>query len=122
MSDATTREVADRLAEPGLVLLDVRRVDEFAGDLVAPCDPRPGHIPGARNVELSTLLEARDADAVRELLGAPAGTEVIAYCHSGSRSALAAQILTAAGYVARNYPGSWHEWSRDPTLPAELGQ
>ena len=121
MSDASTREVADRLAEHGLVLLDVRRADEFAGDLVAPCDPRPGHIPGARNVDVSALLGARDADAVRELVGAPAGAEVIAYCHSGSRSALAAQILAAAGYVARNYPGSWHEWSRDPTLPAELG-
>ena len=121
MSDASTREVADRLSEHGLVLLDVRRADEFAGDLVAPCDPRPGHIPGARNVDLSALLGARDADAVRELVGAPAGAEVIAYCHSGSRSALAAQILAAAGYVARNYPGSWHEWSRDPTLPAELG-
>ena len=121
MSDATTSEVAERLGEAGLVLLDVRRADEFAGDLVAPCDPRPGHIPGALNVELSALLEARGSGAVRELVGAPAGAEVIAYCHSGSRSALAAQILVAAGYVARNYPGSWHEWSRDPMLPAEVG-
>ena len=121
MSDATTSEVAERLSEPGLVLLDVRRADEFTGDLVAPCDPRAGHIPGARHVELAELLEATGVDAVRELVGAPAGAEVIAYCHSGSRSALAAQILAAAGYAARNYPGSWHEWSRDPTLPAAVG-
>jgi thiosulfate/3-mercaptopyruvate sulfurtransferase len=121
VNDATTSEVAERLDEPGLVLLDVRRSDEFAGDLVAPCDPRAGHIPGALNVELAALLEARDAEAIRALVGAPAGAEVIAYCHSGSRSALAAQVLTAAGYVARNYPGSWHEWSRDATLPAVVG-
>jgi 3-mercaptopyruvate sulfurtransferase SseA len=34
---------------------------------------------------------------------------------------MAVQVLTAAGYAARNYTGSWHEWSRDPTLPSETG-
>ena len=29
--------------------------------------------------------------------------------------------LRAAGYRARNYAGSWHEWSRHPELPAERG-
>ena len=42
-----------------------------------------GHIPGARNVDLAALLERPDAEAVRALVGAPAGAEVIAYCHSG---------------------------------------
>ena len=122
MSDVATEELAARLGEPGLVVLDVRRPDEFAGELVAPCDPRAGHIPGARSVELGRLLEvAGDLAAVRGLVGAPEGAEVIAYCHSGSRSALAVQVLAAAGYAARNYVGSWHEWSREPALPAETG-
>ena len=47
------------------------------------------------------------------------GTEVVAYCHVGSRSAFAVQVLRAAGYDARNYVGSWHEWSADESLPAE---
>ena len=119
MNDVTTEELAGRLADGELVLLDVRRREEFDGRLTAPCDPRPGHIPGARNLDLARLLEARDADAVRELVGAPAGSEVVAYCHSGSRSGVAVQVLRAAGYDARNYVGSWHEWSRDPALPAE---
>lgn len=46
---------------------------------------------------------------------------LIAYCHSGQRSALAVEILRAAGYEARNYRGSWHEWSRDPALPSDIG-
>ena len=56
------------------------------GRLTAPCDPRPGRIPGARNVDVTLLLGAGDDAAVRELVGVPAGAEVIAYCHSGSRS------------------------------------
>jgi thiosulfate/3-mercaptopyruvate sulfurtransferase len=59
---------------------------------------------------------------VRALVGAEAGTEVIAYCHSGSRSAMAVHVLTAAGYEARNYVGSWHEWSRSAELPVETGR
>ena len=121
MSDVTTSELAERLGEPGLVILDVRTPEEFSGAVAAPCDPRAGHVPGALNVDLMALLGAVDADAVRALVGAPAGAEVIAYCHSGSRSAMAAHVLTAAGYAGRNYLGSWHEWSRDPELPAEPG-
>ena len=121
MSDVTTEELARRLGEPGLVLLDVRRPEEYTGDMVAPCDPRPGRIPGALNVDVSLLLGAGDPAGVQSLVGVPAGAEVIAYCHSGSRSALAVQVLAAAGYAARNYLGSWHEWSRDPELPAETG-
>jgi thiosulfate/3-mercaptopyruvate sulfurtransferase len=117
----TTTELAARLGEEGLVLLDVRTAEEFAGLAVAPCDPRPGRIPGARHLGLDELFGAGAAGpaAVSEVVGAEPGAEVIAYCHSGSRSGAAVQLLVAAGYRARNYEGSWHEWSRDPALPAE---
>ncbi len=122
MSDVTLTELVERLGDTGLVLLDVRRADEFAGEVVAPCDPRPGRIPGARHLDVARLLEASSVEAVRDLVGAEDGAEVIAYCHSGSRSALAVPILAAAGYEARNYVGSWHEWSRAAELPAETGR
>jgi thiosulfate/3-mercaptopyruvate sulfurtransferase len=121
VTDIALAELVERLGESGLVLLDVRRADEFAGEVVAPCDPRAGRIPGARHLDVARLLEAPDAAAVRALVGAEAGAEVVAYCHSGSRSAMAVHVLLAAGYCARNYVGSWHEWSRDGSLPAELG-
>ena len=119
----TTAELAERLGEHGLVLLDVRSAEEFAGTAVAPCDPRAGRIPGARHVGLDELFGASASGpaAVRDLVGADEGAEVIAYCHSGSRSAAAVQLLAAVGFDARNYEGSWHEWSRDPALPAEMG-
>ena len=63
-------------------------------------------------------MELTPAD-VRDELGLEPGAEVIAYCHVGSRSAIAAQVLRALGYDARNYVGSWHEWSRHDDLPLE---
>ena len=116
----TTQELAARLGEDGLLVVDVRTAAEYSGELRAPCDPRHGRIPGARNLDLQELMRL-DLDGVRAAVGREEGAEVIAYCHSGSRSAMAVQVLRAAGYDARNYAGSWHEWSRDPSLPAETG-
>jgi thiosulfate/3-mercaptopyruvate sulfurtransferase len=120
MTDVTTAELRSRLDEQGLVILDVRAAAEYSGELGAPCDPRQGHIPGAVHLDVLDLL-GLGADEVRSAVGAAEGAEVIAYCHSGQRSAAAAEILRAAGYRARNYPGSWHEWSNDPALPVDGG-
>jgi thiosulfate/3-mercaptopyruvate sulfurtransferase len=119
----TRQELASRLDDPSLTILDVRREEEYTGKAGSPCDPRQGHIPGARRVEVGTLFEGAGlplpAERIRELVGAPEGAEVVAYCHSGSRSALATLALRSAGYDARNYAGSWHEWSRHDELPLE---
>jgi thiosulfate/3-mercaptopyruvate sulfurtransferase len=119
----TLDEVRSRMDDPELTLLDVRRADEFTGRGGYPCDPRQGHIPGARLLEAGELFAApgvpRTADEIRALLDLPEGAEIVAYCHSGSRSAVAAMALRSAGYRARNYPGSWHEWSRRAELPVE---
>jgi thiosulfate/3-mercaptopyruvate sulfurtransferase len=117
----TREELAGRLRDPSLTILDVRTDEEFRGRGGYPCDPRQGHIPGALHVHVQELFagpgQPRSADEVRALVGD--ADEVVAYCHSGSRSALATLALRAAGYRARNYAGSWHEWSRHPELPAE---
>jgi thiosulfate/3-mercaptopyruvate sulfurtransferase len=117
----TRDELAARLDDGALTILDVRTDEEFRGKGGYPCDPRQGHIPGARHVHVKDLFagpgQPRSADEVRALVGK--AEEVVAYCHSGSRSALATLALRAAGYRARNYAGSWHEWSRHPELPLE---
>ena len=108
----TLAELRSRLREEGLLLVDVRSPAEYAGVAGSACDPVQGHIPGARNVPSERLLECRSAGEVEALVAAPPGTEIVAYCHSGARSGFAAQMLREAGYQARNYVGSWHEWSR----------
>jgi thiosulfate/3-mercaptopyruvate sulfurtransferase len=121
----TRDELAGRLGDRNLLLLDTRTDEEFRGKDGYPCDPLQGHIPGARRLEHTELLDApgrpRAAAETHALIGLPEGSEIVTYCHSGSRSAVAALALRAAGYRARNYAGSWHEWSRHPELPLERG-
>ena len=113
MEDVTLAELRDRLGDDALTVLDVRTPFEYDGVAGAHCDPRQGHIPGAVNLPLERILECRTAAEVRGVVGLPEGAEIVAYCHSGSRSRFAAEVLVGAGYRARNYLGSWHEWSRE---------
>ena len=115
MADVALDELRRRVGGDDLVLLDVRTRLEFEGEAGAHCDPRQGHIPGAVNLPLERLLECRSANEVRAMVALAEGVEIVAYCHSGSRSDFATQVLRGAGYDARNYVGSWHEWSRAVT-------
>ncbi len=117
--EVTRDELARRLGDASLTIMDVRSPAEYAG-AGARCCARQGHIPGAANVDVTELLALRP-DELRARIGLPEGAEIVAYCHSGSRSALAAEALRRAGYDARNYAGSWHEWAQDPALPVETG-
>ena len=120
MKEVSLEEVAARLDEEGFVVLDVRSAGEYSGETIAPCDPRPGRIPGARHFDLQELL-ALPPDQIRARLGPAEDVELVTYCHSGSRSELAAEILASIGYSVANFRGSWHEWSRDESLRAETG-
>ena len=117
----TRQELASRLDDPALTILDVRREEEYTGKAGSACDPRQGHIPGARRLQVDELFGPdglpKPPEAIRALVGD--AQELVAYCHSGSRSALATLTLRSAGYDPPNYAGSWHEWSRHADLPLE---
>ena len=80
---------------------------------------RRGTYPGAPHLEVYRLMEMTEAEIGAEL-GIEPGAELVAYCHSGSPLGDgSADARGLAGYEARNFGGSWHEWSRHDELPLE---
>lgn len=119
--------IDDAAAWPGRgVLLDVRAAERYRGE-VEPLDPIAGHIPGAVNLPISTLLAdglLRSPDELRaafEAAGATPGTPVAAYCGSGITAAHAALAGVVAGIDVTVYPGSWSQWSNTPGRPVATG-
>ncbi|WP_171041229.1 sulfurtransferase [Sinomonas susongensis] len=113
-------------AFPG-VLLDARAPERYRGD-VEPVDPRPGHIPGAVSAPTARNL-AEDgsflpADELRRRYaeqGVEPGSAVAVYCGSGVTAAHEIAALAIAGIDAALYPGSFSQWSRDPSRPVARG-
>lgn len=108
------------------VLLDARAPERYRGE-VEPVDPVPGHIPGAHNVPSTSLLTAdgtllsdRELTELFDSHGA-AGADVAVYCGSGVTAAVTVAALAAVGVDAALFPGSWSEWSSDPTRPVGRG-
>jgi thiosulfate/3-mercaptopyruvate sulfurtransferase len=136
--DASIRAFRDEVvaAIGNLNLIDVRSPDEFAGRLLAPAHlpqeqaQRGGHVPTAKNVPWSKAAEDdgtfKSDDALRELYGAAGvdfGTDTIAYCRIGERSAhtwfVMHELLGQPN--VKNYDGSWTEYGSLVGVPIELG-
>ena len=112
------------------LVLDARTALRYAdGDPAI--DPRPGHIPAARNAPWSGNVES-DTGLVRSAgdlrrhyddLGASDARTIVAYCGSGVTACHDLLALTIAGFGERLalYPGSWSQWGADETRPAETG-
>ena len=89
--------------------------------------PRGGHIPSARNIPFSSLVEDsnnkfKSVAALRELFNAAAvkaGDSVTTYCHIGQQASLLYFVARYLGYDAHLYDGSFEDWSRRTELPVE---
>jgi thiosulfate/3-mercaptopyruvate sulfurtransferase len=105
-------ELASRIEDPDLLVLDARIPERFRGE-PNPIDKVPGRIPGARNLPFSA-----EGSIPEEVLAAE---EIVAYCGSGVTACVPLLALAEAGRPdAKLYPGSWSEWEgRD--LPVERG-
>jgi thiosulfate/3-mercaptopyruvate sulfurtransferase len=112
---------ADDAAALGDRLLDARAPERFRGE-VEPVDPVAGHIPGARNVPSTSLLdESGSFRPAAELDVASGDSTVGVYCGSGVTASVVVAALAAAGVGAALYPGSWSEWCSDPARRVECG-
>ena len=100
-------EIARRLADPSLVLVDARPGHRWRGEPNEIDDP-PGRIPGAVSAPWAEPLPAlRDG-------------ELVAYCGSGITACVTLHRAWLAGREGRLYPGSWSDWSTRG-LPLERG-
>lgn len=121
--------VQAHLRDPGIVVVDARAPDRYAGEQ-EPIDPVAGHIPGAANRFWQMNLvdgKFKDAGQLRTefetLLAGRAPADVIHQCGSGVTSChnlLAMEIAGMRG--ARLYAGSWSEWIADPARPVARGR
>ncbi|WP_394832906.1 sulfurtransferase [Pendulispora rubella] len=109
------------------LVLDARAAERYRGDL-EPIDARPGHIPGAKSAPWSlNMREGRfrsnaDLRSHYEALGAGRAKEIIVYCGSGVTACHDWLALELAGFDrVKLYEGSWSDWARDPSLPAQKG-
>ena len=105
---ASLDEIASRLDDPELVLVDTRVAARFRGE-PNPIDVEPGRIPSSRNAPWEEPLPPL-----------PDG-DVIAYCGSGVTACVVLHRLWLAGRNGRLYPGSWSEWEQRPELPRVRG-
>lgn len=123
----TADAVQQHLHAPSQVLVDARAAERYRGENET-IDPKAGHIPGARNFFFQRNLREdktfKSADELREawqsLLADAAPEQVVMYCGSGVTACHNLLALEHAGLPgARIFPGSWSEWSSDPTRPTE---
>ncbi|MFD8582668.1 sulfurtransferase [Streptomyces californicus] len=118
---------AAAFARSGL-LLDARAAERYRGD-VEPIDRVGGHIPGAVSAPTDEntgpdgrYLPAEQLAARFAGLGAEACAEGVGvYCGSGVSGAHQVLALEIAGLTGILYPGSWSEWSADPSRPVATG-
>jgi thiosulfate/3-mercaptopyruvate sulfurtransferase len=108
-------------------LLDARAAERYRGE-VEPVDPRAGHIPGAVSAPTTANLGPDGrflaAEALRArfaALGVTGDRPVGVYCGSGVTAAHEIAALASIGVDAALYPGSWSQWSSDPSRPLATG-
>jgi phage shock protein E len=74
---------ASRVASPGVIVVDVRTPSEYAS----------GHIANAVNIDVE------DSTFDSRLAALDESAKYAVYCHSGNRSAVALQKMTAGGFT-----------------------
>ena len=118
-------DVISALKENNTIILDTREEDEFIGIEIKEGAFKGGRIPQSVHINYVEAVNVngdygiKNKTDLEKVYGEFKETPVIAYCHTGVRSAFTTMILTELlGYKnIKNYDGSWVEWSHFQDLP-----
>jgi thiosulfate/3-mercaptopyruvate sulfurtransferase len=118
--------VSANLNHPGVAIVDARASKFYTGAEAGQM-PRAGHIPSAKSIPFSSVVEDstnkfKSVAALRGLFDA-AGVKqrdtVATYCHIGQQASLLYFVARYLGYEAHLYDGSFEDWSHRAELPVE---
>jgi len=108
-------EVKVRKDLPGVVLVDSRESDRYAGKR-EPIDPIAGHIPGAINSPWQDVTDAQGylrsmPEQKQRWVDVEHSKEVLVYCGSGVTACVNLLSLELAGiHTGKLYAGGWSDW------------
>ncbi|HSV33744.1 MAG TPA: sulfurtransferase [Pyrinomonadaceae bacterium] len=118
--------VKANLNKPGVAILDARAAKFYTGAEAGQM-PRAGHIPSAKNIPFSSLVDEstnkfKSVESLRYLFnaaGVKPADSIATYCHIGQQASLLYFVARYLGYEAHLYDGSFQDWSNRSELPVE---
>jgi thiosulfate/3-mercaptopyruvate sulfurtransferase len=117
-------EVLASLDDPAVRLIDTMPAEMYRGEMTLYA--RPGHIPGASNMNALDLLDKtgrfRPDDELAAMIGGNRNARAITYCGGGIMASSNAFVMTRLGFTnVAVYTASLQEWAADPANPMVVG-
>ena len=120
---AEQEEVRASIDNDAIRLIDAMTAIHFRGEWTM--YDRPGHIPGATNVPVTSLFNEaglwRPVDELASFFGGDKDQRTITYCGGGIAASADAFALTRLGFKdVAIYAASLEEWTSNPENPMEI--